>query len=38
MPPYNIEWLEEAKDDTRALDRSTALRIFGVRHGSQAYR
>jgi hypothetical protein len=28
MPPYTIEWLDEAKDDIRALDRSTAMRVF----------
>ena len=48
MTPYSIEWLEEAKADVRALDRPTAMRlftlernvmrIFGVRHRSEAYR
>jgi hypothetical protein len=28
MPPYCIEWLDEAKADVRALDRSTAMRLF----------
>jgi len=28
MPPYRIEWLEEAKADVRALDRATAMRLF----------
>jgi mRNA interferase RelE/StbE len=28
MPPYTIEWLDQAKDDIRALDRPTAMRIF----------
>jgi mRNA interferase RelE/StbE len=28
MPPYSIEWLDEAKADVRALDRSTAMRLF----------
>jgi len=28
MPPYTIEWLDEAEDDIRALDRSTAMRVF----------
>ena len=28
MPTYQIEWLEEAKADVRALDRPTAMRIF----------
>ena len=28
MPPYRIEWLEEARRDVRALDRPTAMRIF----------
>lgn len=33
MPPYSIEWLEEARADVRALDRATAMRIFeGVLH------
>ena len=28
MPPYRIEWLDEAKADVRRLDRPTAMRIF----------
>jgi len=28
MPPYEIEWLAEARADVRALDRATAMRIF----------
>lgn len=33
MPPYSIEWLEEARADVRALDRARAMRIFeGVLH------
>ena len=33
MPPYRIEWLDEAKADVRRLDRPTAMRIFdGVLH------
>ena len=28
MPPYRIEWLDEAKADVRALDRPTAMRLF----------
>lgn len=28
MPPYHLEWLDEAKADVRALDRPTAMRIF----------
>jgi mRNA interferase RelE/StbE len=28
MPPYRIEWLDEARRDIRALDRPTAMRIF----------
>lgn len=33
MPPYGIEWLDEAKADVRALDRPTAMRLFqGVLH------
>ncbi len=33
MPPYRIEWLDEAKADVRRLDRPTALRLFdGILH------
>jgi len=33
MPPYRIEWSEQAREDVRRLDRATALRIFeGVLH------
>jgi mRNA interferase RelE/StbE len=33
MPPYRIEWLDEAKVDMRRLDRPTAMRIFdGILH------
>jgi hypothetical protein len=28
MPPYQIEWLDQAKMDVRRLDRPTAMRIF----------
>jgi mRNA-degrading endonuclease RelE of RelBE toxin-antitoxin system len=28
MPPYSIDWLDEAKADVRTLDRPTALRLF----------
>jgi len=28
MPPWQIEWLDEARADVRALDRPTAMRIF----------
>jgi mRNA interferase RelE/StbE len=28
MPPYRIEWLDEAKTDVRSLDRPTAMRVF----------
>jgi mRNA interferase RelE/StbE len=28
MPPYRIEWLEEARADVRTLDRPTAIRLF----------
>jgi mRNA interferase RelE/StbE len=28
MPPWRIEWLDEAADDVRAIDRSTAVRLF----------
>jgi mRNA interferase RelE/StbE len=37
MPPYRIEWLDEAQADVRALDRATAMRIFeGVLHFARA--
>ncbi len=33
MPPFRIEWLDEAAADVRRLDRPTAMRIFdGVLH------
>lgn len=33
MPPYSIEWLDEAKADVHALDRPTAMRLFeGILH------
>ncbi|MBI1788508.1 MAG: type II toxin-antitoxin system RelE/ParE family toxin [Acidobacteria bacterium] len=33
MPPFRIEWLDEAKADVRRLDRPTALRLFdGILH------
>jgi len=28
MPPYRIEWLDEAKADVRALDQAIAMRMF----------
>jgi mRNA interferase RelE/StbE len=28
MPPYRIEWLDEARADIRTLDRPTAMRVF----------
>jgi mRNA interferase RelE/StbE len=28
VPPYRVEWLDEAKADVRMLDQSTAMRIF----------
>jgi mRNA interferase RelE/StbE len=28
MPPYRIDWLDEAKTDVRPLDRPTAMRLF----------
>jgi mRNA interferase RelE/StbE len=28
MPPYSIEWLDEAKADVRAVDPPTAMRLF----------
>jgi mRNA interferase RelE/StbE len=33
MQPYGIEWLDGARADVRALDRSTAMRLFeGILH------
>ena len=33
MPPYSIEWLDEAKADVHAVDRPTAMRLFeGLLH------
>lgn len=33
MPPYRIEWLDEAKVDVRGIDHPTAMRIFdGILH------
>jgi len=33
MPPYRIEWLDEARADVRVLDKATAMRIFeGILH------
>ncbi|MGA2879750.1 MAG: hypothetical protein ABSG13_12440 [Bryobacteraceae bacterium] len=28
MPLYRIEWLDEAKADVRAVDQTTAVRLF----------
>jgi mRNA-degrading endonuclease RelE of RelBE toxin-antitoxin system len=28
MPPHIVEWLDEAKADVRAMDRTTAMRLF----------
>ena len=28
MAPFTLEWLDEAKGDIRAIDRSTAMQIF----------
>ena len=28
MPPYRIEWLDQARDDVRAIDRATAMQLF----------
>lgn len=28
MPPYRIEWLDEAAADVRAIDRATAMHLF----------
>lgn len=33
MPPYRVEWLDEARADVRRLDRPTALFVFdGILH------
>ena len=28
MPPYRIEWLDEAKPDVRGFDQPTAMRLI----------
>lgn len=28
MPPYRIEWLDEAKAEIRGIDQVTAMRMF----------
>ena len=28
MPPYRIEWLDEAAADVRAIGRTTAMQLF----------
>jgi mRNA-degrading endonuclease RelE of RelBE toxin-antitoxin system len=28
VPPYRIEWLDEAATDVRAIDRSIAMHLF----------
>lgn len=28
MPPFRIEWVEEAQADVRRMDRAVAMRIF----------
>lgn len=28
MPPYRIEWLDDARSDIRALEREIAMRVF----------
>jgi mRNA interferase RelE/StbE len=28
MPPYRIEWLDEARADVRSVDQATAMRLF----------
>ena len=46
MPPHPIEWLDVAKVDVRRLGdyrvlfarEQNVMRIFGVRHRSEAYR
>jgi mRNA interferase RelE/StbE len=33
MPPYRIEWLDQAQADVRRVDRATAMRLFdGILH------
>jgi len=33
MPPFRIEWLDQARADVHHLDRATAMRIFdGILH------
>ncbi len=33
MPPFGIEWLDEAQADVRRLDKPTAMRVFeGILH------
>ena len=33
MPPFGIEWLDEARADVRRLDKPTAMRVFdGILH------
>jgi mRNA interferase RelE/StbE len=35
VPRYGIEWLDQARDDVRSLNRSTAMRLFeGILHFS----
>ena len=37
MPPFPIEWLDEAQADVRRLDRPTAMRLFdGILHYARA--
>jgi mRNA-degrading endonuclease RelE of RelBE toxin-antitoxin system len=37
MPPYRIEWLDEAGADVRAIDRATAMHLFeGILRFSRA--
>ena len=37
MPPYRIEWLDDAKADVRVLDQPTAMRLFeGILRFAQA--
>lgn len=33
MPPFRIEWRDEARADVRRVDRATAMRLFeGIQH------
>lgn len=37
MPPFGIEWLDEAQADVRGLDRPSAMRVFeGILHYAES--